>query len=166
MQFHLTQPNTQEQSAGYTLIELLISFVVFTLVVGGLINGYVQSNRLALWCSMSLAAQSYASQGYEQARSAQWDSQMWPITNGPGTSDELSLSPSGIDPTGHTNYIQVDTMDVPATGAPYMITNFISVTNISVNPLLRQIRSDAVWIFPFTGTLYTNTVISLRAPDQ
>lgn len=141
------------------------------MVVSGLIYGYVQANRTAEFSSMSLAAQSLAEQGMEQARSAQWDSQMWPITNGPGTADEMRLfnnagQSTGFDVTSHTNYSQTDTLDVPSTGALIYITNYISVTNISMNPLLREIRSDVVWPMPYNGKPFTNTVIMQRAPDE
>lgn len=157
---------SKTKNAGFTLVEVMISFLIFAGTVGGLIYGYVQANRLATWSSWSVAAQSYASQGLEQARSAQWNSQMWPITNGPGTGDELPLRPSGIATNGYYSTNQVDTLDVPTTGSLIYITNFISVTNISVTPPLRQIRSDVVWFFPLTHQLCTNTIITLRAPDQ
>lgn len=143
--------------AGFSLMEVLIALVIFTLTVSGLIYGYVQANRMAELSSMSLAAQGFAIQGMEQARSAQWNSKMWPVTNGPGTSDEL-LCP--------TNYAQIDTLDVPTTGDPIYITNYIAVTTVSDNPPLRQIRSDVVWACMPGGRLYTNSVITMRAPDQ
>ena len=85
---------SKHRHEGFTLIEILISFFVFSLVISGLVYGYVQVNRMAEFSSMSLAAQSYASQGLEQAKSAQWDYVRWPNTNyGPGTGDELGFSP-------------------------------------------------------------------------
>jgi len=162
----LAQTNGQTKSAGFSLIEVLVAFIMFTMTVSGLIYGYVQANRLATWSSWSVAAQSYASQGLEQTRSAQWNSQMWPITNGVGTGDELALRPSGVATNGYFFTNRVDTLDVPSTGGLIYITNYITVTNISVNPPLRQIRSDVVWFFPLTGKLCTNTAITLRAPDQ
>jgi hypothetical protein len=36
---------------------------------------------------------------------------------------------------------------------------------ISSNPPLRQIRADCVWTF-MNRRLFTNTIITLRAPDQ
>jgi prepilin-type N-terminal cleavage/methylation domain-containing protein len=165
MILRLGQANGRMKSRGFTLIEVLISFVIFAASVGGLIYGYGQANRMATWSSWSVAAQSYAQQGAEQARSAQWNSQMWPAASGPGTGDELGCP---------TNYFQVDTLDVPSDGSYIYITNFISITTVtnysisppSANPPLRQIRSDCVWWFPLTGQLCTNTVITLRAPDQ
>lgn len=161
-------PKNDPQS-GFTLVEVLVSFFIFGLVISGLIFGYVQVNRMAEWSSMSLAAQSYASQGMEQAKSAQWDYVRWPNTNyGPGTGDELGFPPS----IGYTNLPPVvDTLDVPTSGSPIYITNYVTITNVfnSLNlsyVTLRQIRSDCVWTFPLTGQLCTNTAITLRAPDQ
>ncbi len=151
---------------GFTLIEVLVSFFVFSLVISGLVFGYVQVNRMTEFSSMSLAAQSYASQGLEQAKSAQWDYVRWPNTNyGPGTGDELGFP----DSMGHTNLPPVaDTLDVPTSGAQIYITNYVTVTDdfTNLNPPLRQIRSDCVWTFPLDGTLCTNTAIAMRAPDQ
>ena len=48
--------------AAFTLIEVMIAFVIFGLVTSGMIYGYVEANRLAEWSSQSLAAMSYASQ--------------------------------------------------------------------------------------------------------
>jgi prepilin-type N-terminal cleavage/methylation domain-containing protein len=149
---HCKKANNRMTAAGFTLIEVLIAFVIFGIVSSGVIYGYVQANRMAEWSSMSLAAQSLAAQGMEQARAAKWDTQVWPQTNG--------------DFLGQTQYFQVDTNDVPTTGAPLLITNYLSITNISASPPLRQIRSDVVWTFPLTGRVFTNTVITLRAPDQ
>lgn len=171
MTLRLAQVNGRASRAAFTLIEILIAFLIFGMTVSGLIYGYVQANRMAEFSSMSLAAQSYASQGLEQARSAQWNSQGWPPTNGPGTDDEIMLfnnagQPTGQDPTSHTNYSQTDYLDVPCNGTQIPITDYITVTNISVNPPLRQIRSDCAWTFPLDGKLWTNTVITQRAPDQ
>jgi len=169
MTLPLARANKRTRRAGFTLAEILVSFLVFTLTVGGLCYGYVQANRMAEWSSMSYAAQQYASQGLEQARSAQWNYENYPPTYGPGTSDELAPptnSAGNIVVGASTNYVQTDTLDVPTSGTPIYITNYISVTEISVNPPLRQIRSDVVWTFPIDGKLCTNTAITMRAPDQ
>jgi hypothetical protein len=63
-------------------------------------------------------------------------------------------------------------MDVPIKGSPtnsdfaFWVTNYVSVTNYSVNPAIRKIRSDCKWTFPLTGQVQSNTVILLRAGDQ
>lgn len=162
------------QRQGFTLGEVLVSFLVFSLAIAGLICGYTEVNRMCEYSSMSMAAQSYASKGLEQARSAQWDYVRYPDTNyGPNTGDDLGFSVG-------SNYVWVtnDTLDVPTTGQPIPVTNYVTITYVFTNynptlPPMRQIRSDVVWAAPYlsifgTGlpVYYTNTAISLRAPDQ
>ena len=163
-------PNNNHR-LGFTLAEVLVSFFIFGLVISGLIYGYVQVNYMAEWSSMSLAAQSYASEGLERAKSAQWDYVRWPNTNyGAGTGDELGFPPS----ISYTNLPPVtDSLDVPTTGEPILITNYVTIQNVATNliasgaaPFMRQIRSDCVWTFPLSGKLCTNTAIIYRAPDQ
>ena len=142
--------------AAFTLIEVLISFAILALVIAGVVYGYAQTNRFAEWSSMSLAAQSYALQGLEQLRAAKWDLQAnpavddWPVPAG-GTTN---LPP------------QTDIMDIPVSGAPLYVTNNIKLIQLSTSPQLREVWSQCVWTFPRTGQLYTNTVITYRAPDR
>ena len=144
------------REAGFGLGELLVAFGIMCVIFGGLVYGYVQANRMSEWSSMSLAAQSYASQGSEQARAADWAPRSYPVK------DELPP----------TNYTFVDFMDVPIKGNPtntdfsFWVTNFVTVSNYSVNPPLRIIRTDCRWTFPLTGAMQTNTVILIRAGDQ
>jgi type II secretory pathway pseudopilin PulG len=151
----------------FSLVEVLISFVIFGMSTGGLVYGYVTVNRMAEWSSMSLAAQSSASQGTERARAANWRPRDYPATNGPGTMDELPPAANGWPV-----FTNVDFFDIPAKGDPastnftMWVTNYVWVTSYSVNPPLRQIRSDAIWTYPFTGKVYTNSIVLLRAPDQ
>lgn len=148
------KPRNQQ---GLTLIEVMVSFFLFALVISGLIFGYVQSNRMATWSSWSLAAQSVASQGAERARAAQW--------NELGTEDEwppVTNSVGAVIATMDTNC----SLDVPSTGQLIYVTNYIYVSTYFKTPPLRQIRSDCVWTFALTGQLYTNSVVTLRAPDQ
>jgi hypothetical protein len=113
---------------------------------------------------MSLAAQSYADQGAERARAADWNPRQYPMTYGYlGAWDEL---------TNGTLITTVDFMDIPTKGTPsaanfqFWVTNYVSITNMTLNPPLRLIRSDAVWTFPMNGKKCTNTIILMRAPDQ
>ena len=143
-------------SAAFTLFEVLISIVILAMVMRGVIYGYVEANRNAEWNSMSYAAQSYALQGLEQVRAAKWDLSAIPV----GSGDDISAP---------TNYIQIDIMDIPVSGAPIPVTNYIYLTKIVVpnsSAELRQVRSDCVWVFPRTGKIFTNTVITYRAPDK
>lgn len=153
-------------TAAFTLAEVLISVTILALVMSGIIYGYVAANNFAEWSSMSLAAQSLASQGMEQARCAQWNSQQYPYASGPGTGDELAVS-NVVGATWSTNLSGTNyAMDIPATGSPFYATNIITLTTVQVTPPLRMIRSDCIWTFPRTGKTFTNTVITYRAPDQ
>ena len=166
MVVHFKQADKRIAANAFSLPEILIAIVVLVLAMSGLIYGYVQINRTALWSSMSLAAQSIASQGAEAARCSKWDTQVWPPTNtGPGTGDEL---PPGIYINGFYPQYQGSnySLDIPVSGAPIYVTNTVTITQISDTPKVRQIQSDCVWPFPLTGVYFTNTVITLRAPDE
>jgi type II secretory pathway pseudopilin PulG len=141
----------------FTLIEVMIGFFIFGLVTAGMIYWYVEANRMAEWSSQSLAAMSYASQGMEQLRSAQWSAEEFSTGSGAGTTDFLGPS---------TNIVQADYLDVPTTGTQIAVTNTMTATQISTNPPLKLLVSKVVWVFRPTGQLFTNTMVTLRAPDQ
>jgi prepilin-type N-terminal cleavage/methylation domain-containing protein len=144
----------------FTLIEVVISIAILGMVMAGLIYGYVQANWSALWSSMSLSAQTFASEGAEQARAADWRPRDYPAATGPGTMDEL---PSG------TIITNIGFMDVPGdtgTNKQFSVTNIVAITTVSVNPPLRQVRSDCYWTFPLENVRVTNTVILYRTSDQ
>jgi len=152
---------SQRTCSGMTLVEVLMSILILVTIMSGIFTGYIQANRMAEFSSMSLAAQSTASQGLEQALAARWDSQSVTDTNvGAGHADELGVVTNWV-PQG------TNTLDIPVSGTAISVTNYVTISWVSsTRPMLRQIRSDAVWTFPLTGTRYTNTVITLRAPDQ
>ena len=108
----LNQPKPARGLAAFSLIELVIAVGILVATIAGLIYGYLQANRVAEWSAMSLAAQSYAMQGAEQARAADWRPRdPVPLTGaatGYGTMDELPP----------TNYSQEDFMDIPCKGQP------------------------------------------------
>jgi type II secretory pathway pseudopilin PulG len=139
---------------GFTLVEVVVSLALAALTFSGVMYGYAVTSDQAHWSSCSLAAHSLAVQGVEQARAAKWDPQAWPA----------------IDELGTTNYTQVSTLDLPVTkGNILYATNFVSITTVSAVPPVRELRADCVWRF-LNGSrsrgLYTNTVVTLRAPDQ
>jgi type II secretory pathway pseudopilin PulG len=153
MVVHFKQADKRIAVNAFTLVEVMIGFCIFGMVTAGMIYGYVEANRIAEWSSQSLAAMSYASQGMEQMRSAQWNAEM----SGEVNNDVLG-----------TNYsaFQVDTLDIPTTGAPIYVTNYMTSTNVSTHPPLKLLVSRVVWTFRLTGQLFTNTIVTLRAPDQ
>ncbi len=146
----------------FSLIEVMIAFVIFGLVTGGILYGYVQADRMAEWSAMSLGAQSYCSQGLEQALAAKWDTE----ANGEVTADFCP-------PTSYTVATNlapvVDILDVPQSGNPLYVTNYVSIAwadNLTNGPYLREITSQVVWRFPLTEKVFTNTMVTFRAPDQ
>ena|ERR1700744_353061 len=160
MRLCLEKKSRQKNNAGFTLIETLVAFLIFAMVAGGVIYGYVQTNRMAEWSALSLAAQSYASQGAEQARAAKWEPYAYPQNT---NTDQM---PSGSI-VSHVGIFDIPIKGTP-TAADFMMweTNVVTVTNVMSNPWLRQIPSRVVWTFYLTGRKYTNTYVLLRAPDQ
>jgi len=148
--------------AAMTLVEVLMAIVILAAIMGGIMMGYAQANRMAEFSSMSLAAQSTASQGMEQALAARWDTQSGDTNIGYGHADELGTV---------TNYfLGTNVLDVPVSGASIPVTNLLTISTVTLpnagGVKIRQIRSDAFWTFPLTGMTYTNSMITLRAPDQ
>jgi type II secretory pathway pseudopilin PulG len=164
MVVHYKQADKRIAANAFSLIEVCIACVILALAMSGLMYGYVQANRMAEWSSMSLAAQSYASQGAEQLRAADWRPRDPSTVHGANTGWEIWPIPYTNQTTG--------ILDIPIKGNPastnfaFFVTNIVTVTEPSTNPPLLQIRSDAYWIFPLTGQQYKNTVILQRAPDQ
>lgn len=150
-----------KRNGAFTLVEAMVAFTITLMVTVGVIYSYVQANRMAEFSSLSQAAQSYAVQGAEQAKTALWVWNQYPYTNGPGTGDELPATDGS-----YASITNIDTFDVPQTGAAFYGTNYIYIsTNLSA-PKLRQIRSDVIWTFAKMGKIYTNTVVTYRAPDE
>jgi len=146
-------PWSLHRGGGFTLAEVVVSIAVVTLAFGGVIYGYVLTTDRAEWSAYSLAAQSLAMQGVEQARGAKWDPKAWP----------------SVDELGLTNYSQVDMLDVPISGAPVLATNYVNISLVSIDPPLRQLRADCVWYFKSgrrSRGPFTNTVVTLRTADQ
>jgi type II secretory pathway pseudopilin PulG len=141
-------------SGGFTLAEVCISMSLVGLIFGGVIFGYIALTDRAEWSAYSLAAQSLALQGLEQARAAKWDPLAYPP----------------VDELGTTTLVQTLEMDLPVAGAPILATNIVEITVSATAPPLRQIRSCCLWQLPSRGARiggpFTNTVFTLRAPDQ
>lgn len=160
-------------SPAFTLVEVLVCIVILAIVMAGVCYGYEQANRIATWCSMSEAAQAFALRGMEAARSAKFNPWDGYTNTGPDPgSSQVELPPSNSGAVLVTN----DLLDIPIKGNPltdytYYATNYVYVTwypnTNQASPVpMEQIRSLCVWTFPLTMKKYTDTVITLRAPDQ
>lgn len=134
---------------GITLVEVVIAMCIIGLMLGGIINGYIMSAQRAEWSGYSFAAQSLSSQGVEQARACKWDPLAYPPV------DEMLPG----------SYQRSDTLDVPISMVAVMATNYVTITQVSASPALRQIRVDTVWRLMGRGP-FTNSTITFRSPDQ
>lgn len=55
-------------------------------------------------------------------------------------------------------------MDMPITGTNAIFgTNYVTISTVSVNPPLKFIRVDCMWLFT-NGRVYSNSVASYRSP--
>jgi prepilin-type N-terminal cleavage/methylation domain-containing protein len=153
----------------FTLVEVMVSLIILAMVISGVCYGYSQANRIAVWGSMSQAAQSFAIQGMEAARAAKWNPWVISTNTGPdpgGSQDELPATTNGVPSLTQTNILDIPMKGDPQSNYSYYATNYVYVTQYAGEPPIRQIRSDCVWTFPLTGQVFTNTVITLRGPDQ
>jgi type II secretory pathway pseudopilin PulG len=140
------------RNQGFTVAEVAIALAISALVLWGLIYGFVLSTKRAEWSAYSLAAQSLAIQRVEQTRAVKWDPQQWPTP--PDQLVSASYPPVA------------EILDIPVTGGIFIYaTNYTTITTIASPAPLKMIRADCVWSFPSRG-LFTNTVITYRAPDQ
>jgi prepilin-type N-terminal cleavage/methylation domain-containing protein len=142
-------------NTAFTLVEVVVSIAILALVMAGMINGYVQTNYRAEWSSMSLDAQSFATEAIEQVRAAQWS------LNGGTVTNQLQQLPA--------KFYWTNTMLIPSTGR---LTNVLTTVSISTNlyandnPAVRQLRADCVWYFPGRTNKFTNSVITWRTRDR
>ena len=134
----------------FTLMEASIASAISAMMFGGIIFGYVQSNRSAEWSAYSFAAQSLAMSRLEQSRACKWDPDATPAV------DQLVAS----------NFPTLITiLDVPMNGSNITYaTNITTISTISTAPPLKMISVDAVWQF-INGKVYTDTIATYRAPD-
>lgn len=138
-------------SAGMTLVEVVVAMAISTLAVVAIVTGYLFSITSAQRSALSMTASARAVERIEQTRSAKWDLSSWPAvdqlvsTNFP---DEVVI----LDENAACNRITY-------------ATNITRISQISLNPPLKEIHVDCVWNFK-GNQLLTNTVETCRAPDQ
>ncbi len=153
------KPAKSSYNAGFSLMEAVVSLMVMGVMFGTVLLAYTQSSTRAQWSGMSLAAQAMAMRQLEQFRAAKWDTQSIPQV------DETTNIPSPV----------ISILDLPIAGTNAIwATNTSTVTTlqISTTPIayVKMITVTTVWPFnsgsSTTNTLFTNTVVAYRAPDQ
>ena len=145
-----TNGRNLKRCRAFTLMEATIASTIAAMMFGGIIYGYIQSNKSAEWSAYSFAAQSLAMQRLEQTRACRWDPEGTPALD--------QLLASNFSP-------QVSILDVPMNGTNITYaTNVTTISTISTVPPLRLISVEATWQF-INGKVYTNTIATYRAPD-
>jgi len=149
-----TAPKTARrllQQQGFSLAEQVVALAISLILISGVVSGFIQTTRQAEWSAYSLAAQSLASQSLEQSRAAKWDPKAYPA----------------IDQLVSSNFpIRAQILDIPVTRSNIVYaTNIVTISTVSLNPPLKMISVQCIWPFLERG-LFTNTVVSYRAPDQ
>lgn len=140
------------EAAAFTLIEVMVSLAIASIIIGGTIYGYMMSSQRAEWSAYSLAANSFAMQRMEQVRACKWD-----LSQG-ATVDQVIMSNF---PTTNAP------LDMPSSGTNVVYaTNFTTIKLITDNPWMKSVRVDCVWYFAPRKRLFTNTIVSYRAPDN
>src|SRR5260370_20440343 len=104
--------------SGFTIVEVVIAVLISTIVFATVIYAYVGANDRAEWSAYSLAAQSLAMQGIEQARAAQWGPESWPV----------------IDKLPVTNYPRGEKLDVAGFWNPVHAHHYIRTFTLDPSP--------------------------------
>ena len=149
--WHSIESGRRQLRSAFTLVEATISIAVAGISIGGILYGFVLFGRQTEWSSCSTAAQSMAMRGLEQTRAAKWDPLGYP----------------SVDEVVSSNFpAVVANLDIPLNGANAVSgTNTTTITTVSPNSLLKMIQVSCVWSYPRRG-LFTNTVVTYRAPNQ
>ena len=155
----------------FTLVEVVVSLAIAGVVFSGVILSYVQAGRRAEWTGYSLAAQALSIRQIEQARAAKWDTQSTPPV------DQITLMTNlfGWTNTGGVwSGYSYTNLDIPYANISNAVkaTNYVYISTVTVTNgvFVHMIHVDTVWPFykksATNMTLFTNTTVTYRAPNQ
>jgi len=159
------------ETAGFTLVEVVISTAIVALLFGGVLTAYIQAGKRIEWTGYSLAAQSLAVEVVEQAKSATWDPAQTPPVN---NLTNLNLQGASYNATTltYTGY-KTGILDVPYSDTNSVLaTLYVTVQMFNVggntNVQAQFLRVDTVWPYTSRGPViyFTNTVCTIVAPDN
>ncbi|MGD0812572.1 MAG: prepilin-type N-terminal cleavage/methylation domain-containing protein [Verrucomicrobiota bacterium] len=146
------QASTRNRCAGqqaFTLLEVVIATAIAALVMAGMFQGYNMAGRRAQYSACSIAANSEAVRIMELVVSIPW------VETTPG-SPLFSA----------TNTIYTNLCLPSALSNVITCTDYTTVRLASSNPPYAMIQVQCVWGFPSYGGTFTNTVATIRAPNQ
>lgn len=136
-----------------TLAEVVVALALSSLMVLGLVGGYMSSMLAAEKSGLSLAANTRALERLEDTHGAIWNVSGWPVV------DQLAA-------TNFPPQVVIIDLSGQSTNSTYG-TNYTTIAQVSLTPQLRRVRVDCVWRFQSGkfSRLFTNTVETLRGPD-
>jgi len=146
-----TKQNRPSKQSGFTLAETLVSIMIMGLVFGGTLMTYTRGEQRAEWSGYSLAAQSLCTKTMEQFHAVLWDTQVIPTNNG---TLSIPLTSTAI-------------LDIPVAGTNVVwATNNATITSfVGAGPsYYEMIVINTTWALH--GRVFTNTLVTYRAPDQ
>ena len=134
-----------------TLIEVVIALAIASVMLGGIISGYIYCMSADVKAELMQAGHARAMERIEQARSAVW-------------------APSRAVPQDDlvaTNFPDlVVPLDLPGAATNGTLATIqTTIASISDNPPMRMIHVDCVWQYQGVEWV-TNSVETIRAPDQ
>jgi prepilin-type N-terminal cleavage/methylation domain-containing protein len=148
------QASTRNRCAAqpaFTLLEVVIATAIAALVMAGMFQGYNMAGRRAQYSACSIAANSEALRKLELVLSIPW------VETVPGS----ALFSTNTAANLYTNLCLPSALSNVIT-----CTDYTSVTLTSSNPPYALIQVRCVWGFPSYGGTFTNTVATIRAPNQ
>ena len=131
----------------------MIAAAIFALIFGTVLAGLIQSNFRTSWIATDAAASKIAEQRLEQTQNARWDPTLVPALD-EVVSSNFPLTTVELDNNGGFGNALVATSTVQITSIPN-----------TVNPQYKAVRSQVTWSLFGRGP-FTNTAVTLRAPDQ
>ncbi len=147
----LQSPRHSPDQRGFTLVETLMSLFILGLVAGGTLVAYTRATERAEWAGYSLAAQALCARQMEQFHTVLWDTQTVPI----------------VDDTTNIPLKVTYALDIPISGGnPVYATNLASMATLTgPGPSYYKVISiNTTW--PWKGRVFTNTLVTIRCPDQ
>lgn len=138
-------------AAGFVLEEVIVSMAIATVVIAGIVSGYIISAQRADWSAHNGSAQALATQRLEQVRAAKWD----------------TLASPPVDEVVTNNFpVLTQPLEVPLAGTnKIMATVITQITRVEEDPELKLIQVECIWSYLGRGP-FTNSIMTYRAPDQ
>jgi prepilin-type N-terminal cleavage/methylation domain-containing protein len=141
--------------AGMTLVEVLVATAVFALVFGSVLTGITQASYRVAWSKYNAAATKFAEQRMEQIQSAPLELVASPPIDAVVTTNFPTDYVDMEHFVGSTNRVRA-TRTVTIDAIPNSNPNAMKYKVITVN---------VFWSYRGRGP-FTNTLVTIRAPDQ